>query len=104
MNNDKIEYNGFEIPENFYFHGNEADQYNFIQVPLPLICEKVFSGISDSAKILYGLLLNRNRMSMLNCWLDKDNRTYLVFSIDNVARELGIGHTKAKKPMKRCSM
>ena len=85
------------IPERFYFHGNEIEQFIHIQVPIALIKDKMFKGISTDAKLLYGLLLNRTGLSIKNHWLDADNRTYITYTIENVMEDLGIGSTKAKK-------
>ncbi len=85
------------IPERFYFHGNEIEQFTHIQVPIALIKDKVFKDISTDAKLLYGLLLNRTGLSIKNHWLDGDNRTYITYTIENVREDLGIGSTKAKK-------
>ncbi|MBR1444975.1 MAG: replication initiator protein A [Firmicutes bacterium] len=85
------------IPERFYFHGNEIEQFIHIQVPIALIKDKLFKGISTDAKLLYGLLLNRTGLSIKNHWLDNENRTYITYTIENVLEDLGIGSTKAKK-------
>ena len=87
----------FEIPERFYFHGNEINQYIYVQVPLALIKEDIFKGISDSAKLLYALLLNRTGLSYKNGWTDENDRTYIIYTIENVQEDFGIGSTKAKK-------
>ncbi|MBR1738129.1 MAG: replication initiator protein A, partial [Firmicutes bacterium] len=52
------------IPEKVYFHGNEIEQFIHIQVPIALIKDKMFKGISTDAKLLYGLLLNRTGLSI----------------------------------------
>ena len=85
------------IPERFYFHGNEIEQFIHIQVPIAFIKDKMFKGISADAKLLYGLLLNRTGLSIKNHWLDSENRTYITYTIENVMEDLGIGSTKAKK-------
>ena len=90
-------FNKNTIPENLYFHGNEIEQFIHIQVPIALIKDKMFKGISTDAKLLYGLLLNRTGLSIKNHWLDSENRTYITYTIENVMEDLGIGSTKAKK-------
>lgn len=89
------EYNN--IPEYLYFHGEEIENFYHVQIPLSLVKDKVFSDVSDSAKILYGLLLNRTCLSIRNGWLDKNNRTYINYTIKNVMEDMNIGETKAKK-------
>lgn len=66
-------------------------------MPIALIKDKMFKGISTDAKLLYGLLLNRTGLSIKNHWLDSENRTYITYTIENVMEDLGIGSTKAKK-------
>ena len=90
-------FNENTIPENFYFHGNEIEQFIHIQVPIALIKDEMFKGISTDAKLLYGLLLNRTGLSIKNHWLDNENRTYITYTIENVMEDLSIGSTKAKK-------
>lgn len=87
----------FVIPENCYFHGNEVEQFIHIQVPIALIKEDVFRNISDSAKILYGLLLNRMGLSIRNGWRDENDRTYIIYTVESLREDLSIGDTKAKK-------
>lgn len=89
--------NEIQIPESFYFHGDEIEQFIHVQVPIALIKEKVFRGISDSAKILYGLLLNRTGLSIRNNWRDEHDRTYIIYTVESLCEDLGIGVTKAKK-------
>ncbi|MCM1236170.1 MAG: replication initiator protein A, partial [Ruminococcus flavefaciens] len=86
-----------KIPEHLYIHGTEIDQFLYIQVPVPLVKDNVFSSISDSAKILYGLLLNRMGLSISNGWMDENNRTYINYTIENVMDDFNCGSTKAKK-------
>ena len=89
--------NNVLIPEEFYFHGEEINKFIHVQVPIALIKENVFREISDSAKLLYGLLLNRTGLSIKNGWIDEQNRTYIIYKIEKLMEDLGIGSTKAKK-------
>lgn len=43
-----------------YFYGNEAEQFTFYRIPKLLITSPEFKRISDSAKLLYGLMLDRS--------------------------------------------
>ena len=42
-----------------YFYGREADQYSFYRIPKLLFTEEYFKKISVEAKVLYGLMLDR---------------------------------------------
>lgn len=42
-----------------YYYGLEGEQFQFIRIPKLLVQDKVFQGLSDRAKILYGIMLDR---------------------------------------------
>jgi hypothetical protein len=82
-----------------YFYGKENEQYLFLQMPLMLIKDEKFKGLSDSAKILYSLLLNRTSLSAKNGWLDKEGRVYIIYTIKEMEQDLNCGEQKAIKTM-----
>ena len=88
------------IPEHFYFHGNEAEPFIHIQIPILLVKEKVFSCLSGDAIILYGLLLNRVGLSVSNNWFDENGRTYICYTIESVAKEMHYSERKANRLFK----
>lgn len=88
----KYNYEGYE-----YYYGKEADQFSFYRIPKALFKEERFSGLSIEAKILYGFLLDRMSLSMSNGWFDEENRVYVVYTIEDVAQDLGCGRDKAIK-------
>lgn len=49
-----------------YMYGKQEDQYSFIHIPKMLVTEKIFTGITIHAKVLYGLLLDRMGMAVKN--------------------------------------
>ena len=53
-----------------YFYGSEGEQYRFYQIPAVLLEDDEYKKISDTAKILYGILLSRLAMSKKNNWID----------------------------------
>ena len=66
-----------------YFYGNEAEQFTFYRIPKILITSPHFKKISDSAKLLYGLML--------------DNRAYIFFTTNDVMEQMCCGTEKATK-------
>ena len=56
-----------------------------------------FKKISDSAKLLYGLMLDRMSLSIRNGWLDDDNRAYIFFTTNDVMEQMCCGTEKATK-------
>ena len=80
-----------------YFYGNEAEQFTFYRIPKILITSQFFKKVSDSAKLLYGLMLVRMSLSIRNGWLDDDNRAYIFFTTNDVMEQMCCGTEKATK-------
>ena len=83
-----------------YFYSNENEQYLFYQLPVMLIKDKRFKNLSDSAKILYSLLLNRTSLSAKNGWRDDEGRVYIIYVIKEIMEDLNCCEQKALKSMK----
>ena len=71
-----------------YFYGHEVEQFVFFRIPKLLITEPEFSRLSDSAKIMYGLFLDRTSLSIKNGWLDDQNRAYVIYSNEEIQDQL----------------
>ena len=82
-----------------YYYGTEADQFSFYRIPRMLIKDKRFSKLSSDAKLLFGLMLDRMSLSMKNQWLDKENRAYIIYRVEDVAEDLGVCRETAIKIM-----
>lgn len=52
--------------------------------------------ISQTAKVLYALLLDRSTLSLKNGWQDSEGRTYIVYPITEIAEILDKGCTSVK--------
>ena len=83
-----------------YFYGRESEQFAFYRIPKLLIKSPKFEKLSDSAKILYGLMLDRMSLSVKNGWFDEVNRAYIVFTIEKVKDDMNCKDGKAVKLMK----
>src|SRR5574344_2437720 len=83
-----------------YYYGSEADQFNFIRIPKRLITDPLFAELSLSAKLLYGILLDRMSLSMKNKWLDKENRVYIIYQISEIMENLNMAEKTAIKTLK----
>ncbi len=57
-----------------YYYGSEAEQYSFYRLPKVLFTDPRYKTLSDGAKILYGLMLDRMGLSVKNGWLDEQDR------------------------------
>ena len=52
--------------------------------------------ISQTAKLLYSLLLDRSTLSQKNKWLDDEGRIYIIYPIAEIAEILDKGSTTIK--------
>lgn len=56
--------------------------------------------ISETAKLVYILLLDRARLSMKNeTWQDEKGRVFVRYTIPDLARDIGKGETTVKKAL-----
>ena len=83
-----------------YFYGKESELFTFYRIPKELITNPRFKSLSNDAKLLYGLMLDRMALSAKNKWFDKNNRVYIYFSVVDVMEQLNIGRNKAIKLFK----
>ena len=84
-----------------YYYGAESEQFSFVRVPRVLFTDKEhFGDLSNDAKLLYGLLLDRMSLSRRNNWFDEQNRVYIVFTIDEIEDMLDVSHDKANNLLK----
>lgn len=82
------------------FTREEADQFTFYRIPKELFTNQKFKSISAEAKILYGLLLDRNSLSRENGWFDNQGYVYIYFSREEVMEMLNIARPKASSLFK----
>ena len=82
-----------------YFYGEEADMHRFYRIPKLLFTNDYFKALSNDAKILYGLMLDRMSLSVKNRWFDEENKAYIYFSVEDIMELLNCGKNKAVKIM-----
>lgn len=80
-----------------YFYGNEAEQFTFYRIPKVLVSSPQFKKVSDSAKLLYGLMLDRMSLSIRNGWFDEHNRAYIFFTVKDIMELMCCATEKATK-------
>ena len=86
-------------PQFRYYYGDESEQFSFFKIPKLLITHELFRDLSNDAKILYGLLLDRLSLSQKNKWYDEENRAYIVCSIEEITELLNCSRNKAIKSL-----
>ena len=80
-----------------YFYGAESEQFSFYRIPKVLFTEERFKSVSAEAKVLYSFLLDRMSLSAKNGWQDKENRVYIIFTIEDIMEAMGCAVQKAGK-------
>ena len=88
-------------PQFDYHYGQESEQYTFYRIPKLLFTCDDFRSLSCEAKILYGLMLDRMSLSRKNNWIDKQNRVYIMFTLDEIQEVLDCREQKACKLLKQ---
>ena len=73
---------------------------SFYKLPKVLFGDAKYKGVSTDAKVLYGLLLDRNSLSVKNGWIDNYSRYYQYFTIKECKEKLNFGHDKIIKLFK----
>ncbi len=78
-----------------YFYGAQAEQFSFYRVPKVLFTKEQFKDLSSEAKILYGIMLDKLDLSVKNNWTDDQGRVYIIYTIEQIMRDLCCGNKKA---------
>ena len=71
-----------------YFQRHDEEQFTWFRIPRLLITDRHFAGLPSDCKILYGLMLDRMRLSEKNGWYDAENRIYIYYTIEDVMADL----------------
>ncbi|WP_051656459.1 replication initiator protein A [Butyrivibrio sp. AE3004] len=80
-----------------YFNGKEPASNCFIVLPKALQHDPELKKLSSNAKVLYGIMLDRMKLSAINNQIDKDGKTFIYFSIESIQEELNVGRNTAFK-------
>lgn len=78
-----------------YYTSTQASQNAFFRLPRALYEKECFRGLSNDAKTLYALMLDRMSLSLANDWLDEDGKVYINYSLEDIMTTLNCGKTKA---------
>ena len=80
-----------------YFFGEESTQFSFFKVPCQLIPNPQFRQLSNDAKLLYAMLLDRMSLSARNGWYVEQGRVYIYYTVNEIRQDLNCGNDKALK-------
>ena len=57
-----------------YYSSLEMQQHNFYRMPKVLICDEKYRELSNNAKLLYAIILDRASLSESNAWIDEQKK------------------------------
>jgi len=83
-----------------YYTSAQASQNTFYRLPRALYEKDYFKVLSNDAKTLYALMLDRMSLSLAHGWLDEEGRVYINYSLESIMETLGCGKTKAVSLLK----
>ena len=83
-----------------YFRSDNSEQFRFYRVPKILFTDKRFKSISPSAKLLYGLMLDRVSLSRKNGWIDELGRVYIIFTIQEMKELMSFSNNALYRALK----
>jgi hypothetical protein len=90
---------GFE-----YYYKNEEENdlgsFSFFRIPRRLIKDERYRKMSNDAKILYSLLLDRTALSIKKGWVDEENRVYIIYTMENMMEDVGCSKPTCVKILK----
>ena len=74
---------------------------SFYQMPR-FLTTGVFEGsnLSNNARVLYSLLLDRHKVSVKNGWFDENEEVYIYFKKEEMEKQLGISKVTVLKVMR----
>ena len=78
-----------------FYYGKESEQFTFYRLPKALITDERFKGITNNAKLLYGLMLDRMSLSQKRGWLDEENKVFIKYSLNNIEDDLNVSRKTA---------
>ena len=83
-----------------FYYGREAEQFTFYRLPKALITDACFKGMTNNAKLLYGLMLDRKSLSKKRGWLDEANKVFIKYSLNNIEEDLNVSRKTASSLLK----
>lgn len=72
---------------------------SFYRIPRPLFFHEELIGLTNDAKLLYALLLDRLSLSVSNDWFDHTGQIYVYFTLSEVQSSLNCSYQKAQRLM-----
>ena len=72
-----------------------AISYFHMQMPRWLFCDLRYMDMALESKVAYTFLLNRYQLSRRNGWVNRHGEVYIIYTREDLARELQVSYRKA---------
>jgi biotin operon repressor len=79
---------------------SETVQEHFLRLPYALYADKKYQELSNDARVIYSLLLDRLTLSIKNEWTNDSGEVYLIYPREAVAERLRMSRKKVIAAMK----
>lgn len=83
-----------------YYSNTEMQKHNFYRMPKLLIRDEKYKKLSNNAKLLYAIILDRASLSESNFLVDEKRRVIVFVTVDEACKLINIGHNTATKIFK----
>ena len=80
-----------------YFNGRETASNCYFIIPKALQTDPELRKLSVYAKYLYGLMLDRMKLSAKNNQIDNEGRAFIYYSTESIQKDLGLGRNTVFK-------
>ncbi len=80
-----------------YFNGKETASNCYFIIPKALQTDPELRKLSVYAKYLYGLMLDRMKLSAKNNQVDNEGRAFIYYSTESIQKDLGLGRNTVFK-------
>lgn len=79
---------------NFSANFQNSDHFRFLKFPHSLLSDKRYAGITNDAKLLYALMLDRTSLSVKHSWYDREGRLFIYYTVKEIEGTLQCSHNK----------
>lgn len=70
-------------------------QCEFLKIPKAMFANEKYRRLSSDAKLTFALLYDRLSLSKLNGWINQKDEVYLIYTREEIVKDLGITYKKA---------
>ncbi|MDY4971412.1 MAG: replication initiator protein A [Lachnospiraceae bacterium] len=84
-----------------YYHGSDLLKLEQLTFPILLLESDKYESLSNDARVLYGVLFRRMKLSLYNQWMDENNRAYFYFTREEMAKAIRVSVSTIKRVVKQ---